>query len=76
MKIFKLSESSSNSSSTKEDSMNNSRLLIKSERETLPPYIWSKSTKIKTDTQLRPSQKKQLTVKKKENNASSSKLKS
>lgn len=57
----------SNSNSTKEDSINSSRLSIKLERETSLLFISLKNTKIKTDTLLRPFPKKPLTVKKKEN---------
>lgn len=75
-KTYKLGEWSSNSNSTKEDSINSLRLSTKSERETSLLFILLKNTKIKTDTLSRPFLKKPLTVKKKEKNASSRKFKS
>ena len=73
---FSNGDKSSKISSIKEASMSNSSLRRKSERVTLPQSIWLKRLKMDETSQSKHSQKKQLTVKTKEKNASSRKLKS
>ena len=73
---FSNGDKSSRISLIKEASMSNSNLRRKSERVTLPQFIWLKRLKMDAILQSRHSQKKQLTVKIREKNASSRKLKS
>lgn len=76
MTIFSTGEQPLNTGWIREDSMSNSKHLIKSEKETSLQCIWSKNMRTRTDMLSRPSLKKLLTVKKKGRNVWLRKLKS